>query len=97
MMAFSPAGASRSLRGIVCGAMTTAGGIGHTVPFLIQSFRVAIAVAIAVVAVELSIISWIRHRYMDTPILSATIQVMLGGALVFLAGMAIGLFAPGAW
>jgi hypothetical protein len=85
------------LRGLICGAMTTAGGIGHTVPFLIHNFNDATAVAVAVVAVELSIISWVRHRYMDTPILSATFQVMVGGVLVFLAGMAIGMFAPGAW
>jgi rubrerythrin len=85
------------LRGIVCGAMTTAGGIGHTLPFLIPTFKTATAVAIAVVAVELSIISWIRHRYMDSPILTATFQVMVGGVLVFLAGMAIGMLAPSAW
>jgi hypothetical protein len=85
------------LRGIVCGAMTTAGGIGHTLPFLIHSFKSATALAIAVVAIELSIISWVRHRYMDSPILTATFQVMVGGVLVFLAGMAIGMFAPSAW
>jgi rubrerythrin len=78
------------IRGVVCGAMTTLGGVGHTLPFLIPSFRVAFAVAFAVVIVELGVITWIRHRYMDTPVLSAGIQVFLGGALVFLTGVLIG-------
>jgi uncharacterized membrane protein (DUF485 family) len=70
--------------------MTTAGGIGHTLPFLISDFRVAMTCAVAVVAVELAVISYIRHRYMDTPLLSATFQVVLGGVLVFLTGILIG-------
>ena len=74
----------------MCGLMTAAGGIGHTLPFLISDFSVAMAVAMAVVVVELAIISAIRHRYMDTPWLRATVQVMLGGALVFLTGILIG-------
>jgi rubrerythrin len=78
------------VRGLVCGLMTTAGGIGHTLPFLIPDFRVATTVALFVVAVELATISYIRHRYMDTPLFSATLQVVLGGALVFLAGLLIG-------
>jgi len=78
------------LRGSVCGLMTTLGGIGHTLPYLIPDFWVATYVAIAVVMVELAIISWIRYRYMDTPFLSAAFQVMVGGALVFLSGILIG-------
>lgn len=78
------------MRGIVCGLMTTAGGIGHTLPFLIADFRLAIAFAIAVVAVELGTISFIRHRYMDTPVVSAAVQVVVGGVLVFIAGILIG-------
>jgi len=78
------------LRGSVTGGMTTAGGIGHTLPFLISDFRVAMTCAVAVVAVELAVISYIRHRYMDTPLLSATFQVVLGGVLVFLTGILIG-------
>ncbi len=78
------------LRGFVCGLMTTSGGIGHTLPFLIPDFRIAITAAIAVVAVELGIISFIRHRYMDTPLFSSAIQVVVGGVLVFLAGILIG-------
>jgi rubrerythrin len=77
-------------RGIVEGAMTTLGGIGHTVPFLIPNFHVALAVAFAVVLVELGIITWVRHRYMETPLVSATLQILLGGALVFLTGILIG-------
>ena len=78
------------MRGLVCGLMTTAGGIGHTLPFLIHSFGMATTVAVIVVAFELAIISWIRARYMDTPWLAATMQVVLGGVLVFLTGILIG-------
>jgi rubrerythrin len=78
------------LRGAVCGLMTTLGGIGHTLPFLIPNFGLATGVAAAVVLVELSVISWIRHHYMDTPFLSAAFQVILGGLLVFVAGILIG-------
>ncbi|MDR3718288.1 MAG: ferritin family protein [Bryobacteraceae bacterium] len=77
-------------RGLVCGLMTTAGGIGHTLPYLIPDFKIATGAAVGIVAVELAIISWIRHRYMDTPIVSATMQVVLGGILVFLTGILIG-------
>ena len=78
------------LRGTVTGLMTTAGGIGHTLPFLIQSFRVAMLVAIIIVAVELGVISYVRHRYMDTPFLQAAFQVIVGGVLVFVTGWLIG-------
>ncbi|MGA2595699.1 MAG: iron exporter MbfA [Bryobacteraceae bacterium] len=77
-------------RGIICGLMTALGGIGHTIPFLIPDFRIAMAAAMIVVAIELGVISWIRHRYMDTPWISAALQVGLGGALVFLTGILIG-------
>ena len=78
------------VRGIVCGLMTTAGGLGHTLPFLISNFRAATALATIVVAAELAAISYIRHRYMDTPFLAATVQVVVGGVLVFLTGLLIG-------
>jgi rubrerythrin len=78
------------VRGLVCGLMTMLGGIGHTMPFLIPSFQVATAVAIVVVIAELGAIAWVRHRYMETPWVSATLQVVLGGTLVFLAGVWIG-------
>ena len=78
------------MRGLVCGLMTALGGIGHTVPFLAPDFRVAMTAAILVVLVELGVISWIRNRYMDTPPLSAALQVGVGGALVFLTGVLIG-------
>ena len=79
-----------ALRGTICGVMTTIGGIGHTLPYLIPNFYVATGVAALVVAVELIAISWIRYRYMDTPFLQATFQVVVGGVLVFLSGIAIG-------
>ena len=78
------------LRGIICGLMTFLGGVGHALPFLIPHFPTATAVATLVVAVELLAIAWIRNRYMDTPFLSATFQVVVGGILVFLAGILIG-------
>jgi rubrerythrin len=78
------------LRGAVTGAMTTAGGIGHTLPFLIANFHVATLVAVIVVGIELGVISYIRHRYMDTPFLQAAFQVIVGGVLVFLTGYFIG-------
>jgi len=77
-------------RGLIEGAMTALGGIGHTLPFLIPDFHTAMVAAVIVVLVELGVISWIRHRYMDTPPLSAALQVGLGGALVFLTGILIG-------
>lgn len=78
------------LRGGVCGLMTTVGGIGHTLPYLIPDFALATIIAVGVVAVELAAISWIRWKYMDTPFLSAAFQVVVGGTLVFLAGILIG-------
>ena len=78
------------LRGIVTGAMTTAGGLGHTLPFIIADFRLAVTAAIIVVAIELAIISYVRHRYMDTPLASSTLQVAVGGGLVFAVGILIG-------
>ena len=78
------------VRGLICGLMTTAGGIGHTLPFLISDFRVATSVAVAIVAAELAAISFVRHRYMDTPFLAAAFQVVVGGVLVFLTGILIG-------
>ena len=70
--------------------MTTVGGIGHTLPFLIPAFNVATTVAVAVVLAELASITWVRNRYMETPVFSAAVQVGLGGALVFLTGVLIG-------
>ena len=78
------------LRGVVCGLMTTVGGLGHTMPYLIRNFRLATTVALVIVAVELGVIAWIRKRYMDTRLLSAIFQVVVGGVLVFLAGWLIG-------
>ena len=78
------------VRGLVCGAMTALGGIGHTLPFIVQDFRVAMTVAMLVVVVELAAITWIRKKYMETPVWSAALQVGLGGALVFVTGVLIG-------
>jgi rubrerythrin len=78
------------LRGATCGVMTALGGLGHTLPYLIPHFYTATAAAFVVVAIELIVISYIRYRFMDTPFWSAAFQIMLGGALVFAAGILIG-------
>lgn len=77
-------------RGAVTGAMTTLGGLGHTLPYLIPNFNTATTVAIAIVLVELWVIAWIRSRYMETPFWRAAIEVVVGGLLVFGVGIAIG-------
>ena len=78
------------VRGFVTGAMTAIGGLGHTLPYLIPDFLIATIVAVCVVAVELAVISFIRHRYMNAAFVLAAFQVVVGGALVFLAGIIIG-------
>jgi erythrin-vacuolar iron transport family protein len=78
------------VRGAVTGAMTAIGGLGHTLPYLIPHFVTATSVAVAVVAIELVVISWIRTHFMDTPFLHAAFQVVVGGVLVFIAGILIG-------
>ncbi len=78
------------IRGCVTGAMTFLGGIGHTLPYLINDFRLATGIAMGVVVVELAIISWIRQHYMETPWIRAALQVIVGGVLVFIAGILIG-------
>ncbi|HEV3222043.1 MAG TPA: VIT1/CCC1 transporter family protein [Puia sp.] len=77
-------------RGIVCGLMTFIGAAGHTLPFLLSSFHVALTVAIIVVLAELLTIAWIRHKYMDAPLMKAVLQIVLGGVVVFTAGVLIG-------
>jgi rubrerythrin len=83
------------VRGLICGVMTALGGLGHALPYLIpdsvpNAFHLATGVAIGVVLIELAVIAWIRHRYMDTPWRSAIFQVVIGGLLVFLTGVLIG-------
>ncbi len=78
-------------RGLASGIMTTIGGLGHALPYLIPDFRTATTVAIAVVFVELWAITWIQNRYMETPWGRAIFQVILGGSLVLAAGILIGV------
>jgi rubrerythrin len=78
------------VRGVICGAMTALGGIGHTLPFLLRDFHQALIAAGVVVVAELATITWVRHRYMDSPWVSAALQVGLGGVLVFVTGWLIG-------
>lgn len=77
-------------RGIAAGVMTTVGGLGHALPYLIPDFKTATAIAIVLVFIELWAIAWIQNRYMETPFFRAAFQVVLGGALVFAAGILIG-------
>ena len=83
------------IRGTICGLMTTLGGIGHTLPYLVpdawpNAFWIATGIAAFVVAIELWIIAWIRAKYMDTPFLQAVFQVVVGGVIVLMAGILIG-------
>src|SRR5438132_10983533 len=78
-------------RGLVCGLMTALGGLGHTLPYLIPKYEVATGIAIVVVLIELGVISWIRKRFMDTPLTSAIFQVVVGGVLVFIVGILLGM------
>jgi erythrin-vacuolar iron transport family protein len=83
------------LRGSICGAMTTIGGLGHTLPYLVpnaipNAFAIATGIAGVVVFVELWVIAWVRAHYMDTPLLKAIFQIVLGGVIVLLTGILIG-------
>lgn len=83
------------IRGLICGAMTTAGGLGHTLPYLVpdavpNAFWIATGIAGIVVFIELWAIAWIRARFMDTPFLQAAFQIVLGGAIVLAVGILIG-------
>ncbi len=78
------------IRGAITGLMTTIGGVGHTIPYLIGDFSVATTLAIAVVMIELWVIAWIRARYLDTRFLRAAFEVVVGGLIVFAAGVLIG-------
>jgi erythrin-vacuolar iron transport family protein len=77
-------------RGVAAGVMTAIGGLGHALPYLIHDFVVATTVAVVVVLIELWAIAFIQNRYMQTPFWRAVLQVVLGGSLVFAAGILIG-------
>jgi VIT1/CCC1 family predicted Fe2+/Mn2+ transporter len=77
-------------RGLVCGLMTFVGAAGHALPFLLSSFHIAMVVAVIVVLFELLTIAWVRHRYMDTALVKAVVQIVIGGIIVFIAGILIG-------
>ncbi len=83
------------LRGAICGTMTAIGGLGHTLPYLVpntwpHAFWTATALSGLVVFLELWLIAWIRAHYMDTPMLRAIFQIVLGGAIVLATGILIG-------
>ena len=81
---------SPTIRGIITGLMTTIGGLGHALPYLIADFWTATIVAIIVVFVELAVITYVQHKYMETPWMKASLQVLFGGALVLAVGILIG-------
>jgi len=70
--------------------MTAVGGLGHSLPYLVPDVKTATGIAIAVVLVELNLIAWVRHKFMDTPLVSAELQVALGCARVFRTEILIG-------
>lgn len=78
------------IRGVVTGAMTALGGLGHTLPYLIADFKTATITACVVVLIELWIIAWIRARYMETQFWRAVFEVVVGGLVVFGVGILIG-------
>ncbi len=78
------------IRGTICGVMTTLGGVGHTLPYLITDFVTATVLAVIVVVFELALITWIRWKYMDSPPFSAALQIFFGGLVVFGVGVVIG-------
>lgn len=83
------------IRGTICGLMTTLGGVGHTLPYLVpdswaNAFWIATGIAALIVFVELWLIAWIRAKYMDTPFMQAAFQIVVGGVIVLLAGILIG-------
>ncbi len=78
------------IRGSAAGIMTAIGGLGHTLPYLINDFWTATVLAVLIVFVELWVISWVRYKYMDTPFMRAFFQIAVGGFIVFLAGILIG-------
>ncbi|MGI9483819.1 MAG: iron exporter MbfA [Hyphomicrobiales bacterium] len=79
-----------AIRGLAAGIMTAVGGLGHTLPYLINDFWTATFLAVFIVFIELWVISWVRYKYMDTPFLRAAFQIAVGGFIVFLAGILIG-------
>ena len=81
---------SPAKRGVASGVMTTIGGLGHALPYLISDFWTATAIAMVVVFVELWAIAWVQNRYMETPFWRAAFQVVVGGSLVFASGILIG-------
>jgi erythrin-vacuolar iron transport family protein len=77
-------------RGLASGVMTTIGGLGHALPYLIPQFWTATTIAMIVVFIELWAIAWVQNRYMETPFWRAALQVVVGGSLVFASGILIG-------
>ncbi len=78
------------VRGLVCGLATMLGGLGHTVPFLLSDFRLAVIASLLVVFVELWVIAYVRARFMDTSFGRAIVQIVMGGAIVLGVGVALG-------
>ncbi|GAC1368115.1 MAG: hypothetical protein NVS3B25_28930 [Hymenobacter sp.] len=83
------------MRGLITGGATTAGGMLHTLPFLLTDLTMALRVAYFVVGIELLAIAYIRYRYMKTPLASTIFQVIVGGGIVFGIGLWLGHMGAG--
>jgi erythrin-vacuolar iron transport family protein len=81
---------SSLVRGLITGAGTFVGGVGHSLPFLISNVNTALAVAYSVVGIELITIAWIRKRFLQAALRQSLIQVTLGGAIIAAVGFAVG-------
>src|SRR3954469_10923806 len=77
-------------RGFITGLGTLIGGVGHTLPFLIDDVHTALAVAYTVVAIELVVIAWVRLRFMRVRLSNSLVQVTMSGFLVAAVGVALG-------
>ena len=83
------------MRGAITGGGTFLGGVFHTLPFLIPTYQTAIAAAIAIVAVELLLLGWLRHRFFQTSFIRSFVSVTVGGAIIASLSAALGVIAAG--
>ncbi|NLR90545.1 MULTISPECIES: VIT1/CCC1 transporter family protein [Flammeovirga] len=77
-------------RGLITGAMTATGGLGHTIPFLFKDFSEALVIALIIVLIELSVIVWLRKNYLQASIKQSVIQIVIGGCIVLSVGVLLG-------
>ncbi len=83
------------LRGAITGGGTFAGGIFHTLPFLIPGYGAAILAAVIVVATELLTLAYLRHKFFQTSFARSFVAVAVGGAIIASLSAGLGLLAAG--